>query len=64
MSLAAREPVALSSAVTAALVATVNLLGLLFDWSGEVLAALNGAIGLWVVVVSVAVRRKVTPTDG
>lgn len=63
MSTFSREPVSVSTAITAALVATVNLLGLLLEWSAETIASLNLAVGAWVVAVAVVVRRRVTPTE-
>jgi hypothetical protein len=60
-SLLSTEPVTVASAVTAALVATVNVLGLLLDWSAELIAALNLMLGAWVIAVAVVVRARVTP---
>ncbi len=57
------EPVALVAAITTALVATANLLGIIFGWSGEVIAGLNLVIGGWVAVAGYFVRAKVTPTE-
>lgn len=56
------EPVSLTTAITAALVATVNVLAIVFDWSTDVTAALNLAIGAWVAVVGFWLRANVTPT--
>ena len=56
-----QEPVAIIAAVTTALVATLNLLGIIFDWSAEVIAGLNLVVGGWVAVAGYFVRAKVTP---
>jgi len=55
------EPARLVALLTAAAAATVNLLGLLFDWSGDVIAGVNLAIAAWILVGGEIVRSKVTP---
>jgi hypothetical protein len=61
--LTSREPVALETAVSAAVAATIAALALVFGWSAEVVAALNGALAGWIVVTGLVVRRRVTPVD-
>lgn len=56
------EPVSLTQAISAALLATVNVLALLFGWSAETTAALNLAVGAWVAVAGFWLRSQVTPT--
>ena len=58
-----KEPVALIAAITTAMVATVNFLGIALNWDGEIVAGLNLVIGGWVAVAGYFVRSKVTPTD-
>ena len=58
-----KEPVALVAAITTALVATANFLGIALDWSSDVIAGLNLVIGGWVAVAGYFVRSKVTPTE-
>jgi len=60
---ASKEPVALVAAITTALVATVNFLGISLDWSSEIIAGLNLVIGGWIAVVGYFVRSKVTPSS-
>ena len=55
------EPVALIAVITTAIVATVNFLGIAFNWSADVVAGLNLVIGGWVAVAGYFVRAKVTP---
>jgi hypothetical protein len=57
------EPVTLVAIITTALVATVNFLGLLFNWEAEVIAGLNLVLGAWVAVAAFFVRQRVTPTQ-
>jgi len=58
----ANEPVSMYAAITAAVTATVNLLGLLFSWSGDLIASLNLCLIAWVGVGAYVVRGRVTPT--
>jgi fatty acid desaturase len=58
LTLADKEPVSLAAAVDAALIATVNVLALIFGWDGTVVAALNICIGAWVVAFSVLFTRR------
>ena len=46
------------TAVTAALIATVNVLALLFDWNPDVVAAINIMIGAWVGVLALVINIK------
>ena len=55
------EPVRIATAFTAALVATVNVLGMTFDWSGDLIAGLNVAAAGWVGLLGIWLRSKVTP---
>lgn len=57
------EPVTTASAITTALVATVNVLALILDWDTTLVAGLNLAIGAWVIAVAFVVRGRVTPND-
>lgn len=63
MAVAAASPVSASAAITAALIATLNVLSIVFGWSAEVTAALNLAIGAWVLAVALVVKPHVTPTS-
>ena len=55
------EPVRIGTAFTAALVATVNVLGMTLNWSGDLIAGLNVAGAAWVGLLGVWLRSKVTP---
>lgn len=55
------EPVRVTTAVTAALVATINVLGMSLDWPGDLIAGLNVAASAWVGLLGVWLRSKVTP---
>ena len=55
------EPVSIGTALTAAVVATINLLGIVLSWSGDVVAALNIAAAAWVGLLGFYLRSKVTP---
>ena len=55
------EPVRIGTAFTAALVATINLLGMTLGWSGDLIAGLNVAAAGWVGLLGVWLRSKVTP---
>ena len=55
------EPARLVAIVTAAVLATVNLLALVFNWSADLTAAVNGVMAAWIVVAGELVRSKVTP---
>lgn len=56
-----KEPVRLTTAATAAAVATINVLAVMLDWSGELVAGFNVAVAAWVGVLGVWIRSKVTP---
>lgn len=60
----ATEPVTLPQAVSAALIATINVLSIVLDWSNDFTAALNLMAAAWVMVVAVWSRSKVTPVGG
>jgi hypothetical protein len=55
------EPAALTTAITAAVVATINVLGIILGWSADVIAGLNIAAAAWVGVLGFWLRRVVTP---
>ncbi len=57
------EPVTLVAAVTAAALATVNLVGLLASWDEATLAAVNLVVAAWIGVIGAWVRQKVTPNS-
>lgn len=59
-----KEPVTLPQAFSAALIATINVLSILFDWSNDLTAALNLMAAAWVMVVAVWSRSKVSPVSG
>lgn len=63
MNIAKMEPVTLSAAITAALLATVNLLAYLLDWSDTATQLVNICVAAWVLVASMVVRQMVTPTS-
>jgi hypothetical protein len=60
-SFAEGEPVSIVAALNAALIATVNLIAYLGDWSDTATQLVNIAIAAWVVTISMIVRREVTP---
>jgi len=55
------EPVALTSVLTAAVVATINVLAIIFNWSTDITGGLNIAAAAWVAVAGWLVRAKVSP---
>ena len=55
------EPAALTTAISAAVIATINVLGIIFGWSEAVLGGLNIAAAAWVAVLGFWIRSKVTP---
>jgi len=55
------EPAAVVAALNVATGSTVVVLALLFDWSGDVTAALTAAFTAWVGVGGLILRSKVTP---
>lgn len=59
--LLSKEPVRLTTAATAAAVATINVLAVVLDWSGDLVAGLNVAVAAWVGVLGIWIRSKVTP---
>ena len=59
-----QEPVRITTAATAAVIATINVFGIVFEWSGDTIAALNIAGAAWVGVGGAWLRSKVTPTQG
>ncbi len=57
------EPVSITTALTAAIVATINVLGILLDWSADLIAGLNIAAAAWVGVLGFWLRMKVSPAQ-
>jgi len=57
------EPVSITTALTAAVVATINVLGLLLDWSSDLIAGLNVVAAAWVGVLGFWLRMKVSPAQ-
>jgi len=55
------EPVALTTALTAAVVATINVLAIVLEWSTDLTAGLNIAAAAWVAVLGFFLRGRVTP---
>ena len=55
------EPVSITTALTAAVVATINVLGILLNWSADLIAGLNIAAAAWIGVLGFYLRMKVTP---
>jgi len=55
------EPVSVTTLLTAAVVATINVLAIILDWSGDVTAGLNIAAAAWVAVLGYFLRGRVTP---
>lgn len=55
------EPATLVTALSAAIVATINVLGLIFNWSADLIASLNIAAAAWVAVAGFWIRSMVTP---
>lgn len=55
------EPAALAAAVSAALIATVNVAAIGLGWSTETTAAVNLAVAGWVAVAGKLVRDRVCP---
>ncbi len=55
------EPAALTTTISAAVVATINVLGIVLGWSEAVLGGLNIAAAAWVAVLGFWIRSKVTP---
>jgi len=55
------EPVTSGGVLNAAILATVNVLALVLDWEASIVAAVNLAVGAWVVAIAFFVRSKVTP---
>lgn len=55
------EPVAITTALTAAVVATINVLAIVLEWSTDLTAGLNIAASAWVVLLGYYLRSRVTP---
>lgn len=55
------EPVTLPAVLTAALVATWNVLVIIFDIDPDLAAAVNIMLGAWVGVLAFWVRSRVSP---
>ncbi len=56
------EPATITTALSAAVVATINVLAILLDWSTDLTAALNIAAAAWVAMLGFWIRSRVTPT--
>lgn len=57
------EPASLTTAISAAVIATVNVIGMLLNWSADLIAALNIAAAAWIAVLGFWIRSKVTPVS-
>lgn len=55
------NPVTFPAALTAALLATFNLLGIIIDLSDKIMAAGNTVIAAWVLVGSFWIKKQVAP---
>jgi hypothetical protein len=55
------EPAALTTAITAAVIATVNVLGLSLKWDTETVTSINIAAAGWIAVLGFWIRSKVVP---
>jgi hypothetical protein len=55
------EPAALTTALSAAVIATINVIGMVMAWSNDVVAAVNIAAAGWIVVLGFWIRSKVVP---
>lgn len=56
------EPTRIVTLINVAVAATIAVLALVLDWSGEVVAALTAAFGAWILVGGEILRSKVTPS--
>ena len=57
------EPVSLPSLLTAALIATWNVIALVADLGAELTAGVNIVIGAWVAVLGWWMRSQVSPVE-
>lgn len=55
------EPATVTTALTAAVVGTLNVLAILLEWSTDLTAALNIAAAAWIAVLGFWIRSKVSP---
>jgi len=55
------EPVTITTALSAAVVATINVLGILLNWDADLIAGLNIAAAAWVALLGFWIRSRVTP---
>lgn len=55
------EPARIVALLTAAMIATINVLALVLSWSSDLTAGLNLAMTAWVALAGEYVRSKVTP---
>ena len=57
------EPATLTTAISAAVIATINVLGIILNWSPDLIAGLNIAAAAWVAVLGFWIRSKVVPVN-
>lgn len=55
------EPVRTMALLTAAIVATVNLVGFLWSWSADTITLVNVVASAWIAFAGELVRPKVAP---
>jgi hypothetical protein len=55
------EPAALTNAISAAVIATVNVIGFVMGWSSETIVGLNVAAAAWIGVLGFWIRAQVVP---
>jgi len=55
------EPVSVTTLLTAAVVATINAVAIILEWSADLTAGLNLAAAAWVAVLGFFLRSRVTP---
>lgn len=55
------EPVTITQALNAALIATFNVIAIVASIDATTAAAVNIALGAWVLVIGFFLRQKVTP---
>jgi hypothetical protein len=61
MATLSNEPAVTGGAISAALVAVIGVLAVVFKLDQSIVLALNSAVAACVVAISVVVRSKVTP---
>jgi hypothetical protein len=57
----ATEPATLTTAISAAIIATINVIGIIANWTPDLIAGLNIAAAGWVAVLGFWIRSKVKP---